>query len=256
MTLFELQFGGVFDGHDSFFVGDVTREDVQQRGLAGARSAGDDDVQSRLHRALDQIEHVRRERLIGQQIFIGQRDVAETANREMRTIDRQRRNDDVDARSVRQARVHHRRRFVHVPPNVGYDLVDDVHQVRVVLEPNVGFFQHSRAFDVHLLVAVHQNVVDGGILQQRFQRAQSENLIQNFQGKALALAAAHRGLQIRDQVLNHGQGLGPGAFVAHRGHPFQVHLVQQVAVHAGLQFLIDLEIQPGLSLFVTRWKRP
>ena len=82
--------------------------------------------------------------------------------------------------------------------DVGNDLVDNVHQVRVIFEPDVGFFQHSRPLDIHLIVSIHQNVVDGGILQQRFQRSQPENFVQNFQGKALPLAAAHGSLQIRD----------------------------------------------------------
>ena len=50
---------------------------------------------------------------------------------------------DVDAGAVRQARVHHRRRLVHASSDRGDDLVDDVHQVRVVLEHDVAFFKHS-----------------------------------------------------------------------------------------------------------------
>ncbi len=39
--LLELQFGGVFDGDDAFGVRNVSGEHIQQRGFAGAGSAGD-----------------------------------------------------------------------------------------------------------------------------------------------------------------------------------------------------------------------
>ena len=92
-------------------------------------------------------------------------------------------------------------------PIVRHDLVDDVHQVRVVLEADVGVFQHARALDVNLVVPVDQDVVDGRVLQQGLQRAQPEHFVQHFQRQALPLPAAHRCLQVRDQILNHGQGL-------------------------------------------------
>ena len=55
-------------------------------------------------------------------------------DREQRAVDRQRRNDGVDARAVRQARVHHRRAVVDAPADAADDAVDDAQQVRVVLE--------------------------------------------------------------------------------------------------------------------------
>ena len=173
----------------------------------------------------------------------------------MRAIDRQRRDDDVDAGSVRQTRVHHGRGFVHVPPNVGDNLVDDMHQVRIVLEPDVGFFQHSRPLDIHLVVSVDQNVIDGGVLQQRLQGTQSEDFIQYFQSKALAFPAAHRGLQVCDQLLDDGQGLCPGALVPHHRYSLQVHFVQKVAMDGGFQLLINLEIKAGWSLLLDHRNR-
>ncbi len=74
---------------------------------------------------------------------------AKPAYRENRTIHRQRRNDDVDARSVGQARIAHGRRFVHPPPHLGDDLVDDVAQMRLVLEHDIGLLQHAGPLHVN-----------------------------------------------------------------------------------------------------------
>ncbi len=69
-----------------------------------------------------------------------------------------------------------------------------------------------------------------GILQQGLQRTQSEDLVQHFQGKPLALPPAHGGLQIGHQFLDDRQRLRPGSLVPHRRYPLQIHLVQEVAM--------------------------
>ena len=86
----------------------------------------------------------------------------------MRTVDGEWGDDYVNAGPVRQSSVHHRRRFIHAPSNRRHNLVNDVHQVRIVLEHDLGFFQNSCPLDVHFLVSVDQDVADGRILQQRF----------------------------------------------------------------------------------------
>ncbi len=53
VVLLHLQFRGVFDRNDSFPVGDETRQRIQQRGFAGARSAGDYDIEPRSNRAFE-----------------------------------------------------------------------------------------------------------------------------------------------------------------------------------------------------------
>ena len=85
---------------------------------------------------------------------------AEPANRENRAVDRQRRNDDIDARSIGQAGIAHRRGFIHAPADVGHDLVDDVAQVGVVLENYVGLLQYAASLDIYLSISVDQDVVD------------------------------------------------------------------------------------------------
>src|SRR5215831_8873733 len=48
-------------------------------------------------------------------------------------------NDGVDARSILQARVHDRLRFVDAAAHLRHDLLDDVQQVRIVLESHLSF---------------------------------------------------------------------------------------------------------------------
>ena len=94
---------------------------------------------------LQHLQHLRRQRAMAQQVVGGQRSATEAADGEQRAVDGQRRNDDVDARAVEQARIHHRRRLVDAAADRGDDLVDDVHQVRFVLEDDVGLLDARRA---------------------------------------------------------------------------------------------------------------
>ena len=75
-----------------------------------------------------------------------------------------------------------------MPANARNDLVDDVHQVSVVLKADVGLFQNPSPLYVNQLVPIHQDVVNARVLQKRLQRAQAEHLVQNFQRQALSLS--------------------------------------------------------------------
>src|SRR5947208_8725409 len=154
----------------------------------------------------------------------------ETANREVWPVNREGRNDDIDTRSIRKSCVHHGRRLIHTPPDGRDDLVNDVHEVRVVLEHDVAFFEDAGTFHIDLLGAVDQDVIDGWILEQWFQWTKAENFIENFERQALALAATQRGLEVGYQVLNDRQHLPARVFVALGRHSLQVHATDQVPV--------------------------
>ena len=108
VRLLQLQLRRVFDRDDALAAGDEAREDVEQRRLAGAGAARDDDVHARGDAALEEAQHRRGERLTRDQILGAEPVGAETANRHRRAVERQRRDDDVDAGAVLQARVDHR----------------------------------------------------------------------------------------------------------------------------------------------------
>ena len=112
----QLQFGRVFDGDDALVFRNELGEHVEQRGLAGAGTARNDDVQARLHAGLQQLEHA-----LGHASDFAADLSAFRRSRPKRRIESSgpstatRRNHGVHARAVGQARVHHRRRFVHAP---------------------------------------------------------------------------------------------------------------------------------------------
>ncbi len=248
MRLLQLQFGRVFDGDDAFLGRNERRERVQQRGFSGAGSARDDDVHLGLHGGFEQLHHARRHGQPVHQIRRHQLVGAETADRQHRPVHRERRNDGVDARAVAQARVHHGRGFVHAPADLRNDFVDDPQQVLAIAEIYGGQLQQALALDVNLPVGVDQNVGDGGILQQRLERAQAEHLVQHFIADLLFLERAEQrrlGIDERDERL---ADFAAHALVVDGGERLQVDLVHQLAVQGELQLLIlRLERAFGLA---------
>src|SRR5438094_10580675 len=150
----------------------------------------------------------------------------------MRSVDRQGRNYHVDARSISETGINHGRRLIDVPANARNDLVNDVHQVSIVLEANVGLFQNTGTFYIDLLMPIHQDVVDSRILQKRLQRPQPEDLVQNFQRESLSFTTAQGGLKVGDQILNHRQCVASGANVTHNRHIFDAELLLNTEVNA------------------------
>src|SRR6185437_7325198 len=59
VMLLELKFSRVFDGDDAFGVGDKGGEHVEQRGLTGAGTTRDDNVETCLDGALEKLQHLR-----------------------------------------------------------------------------------------------------------------------------------------------------------------------------------------------------
>ena len=137
------------------------------------------------------------------------------------------------------------------PPDRGYDLVNNAHQVGIVLEHDPGFFEDARALDVDPFGAVHKNVAYGRILEQRFQRTETEDLGQNLKRKSLFLRTAKRCLQIRRQFLNYRVHLTSGLVVGLRCHFLQIDVFQQFAMDSDLQVLIDVELQAASFLRFT-----
>ena len=147
--LLELELGRVLDGDDPLVGRDERRQDVEQRRLAGAGAAGDEDVEPGPHRRAQELEHRLGQAVGPQQVLAAQRVALELTDREVGAVDGQRLDDGVDAGAVGQAGVHHRRRFVDPAAHRRDDAVDDLQQVPVVLEPDVGLLQPAVALDEH-----------------------------------------------------------------------------------------------------------
>ena len=79
--------------------------------------------------------------------------LGEFADRDRGAVERQRRDDDVDAAAVGETGVDQRPRLVDAAADARHDLGADVHQVLVVAELDVGQFELAAPFDIDLASA-------------------------------------------------------------------------------------------------------
>ena len=105
-----------------------------------------------LHDAVQHLGQRLVDRAEPDQVVGGEQLDREAADREHRAVERERRDDRVDARAVLESRIDHRRRLVDAPTDRRDDAVDDVHQVRVVVEAHLGQFELAVALDVDLVM--------------------------------------------------------------------------------------------------------
>ena len=190
------------------------------------------------HHGRQQLQHGLGQGLVLDHVAGGDRIAAETPNRKAGAVDGQRRNDGVHTGAVGQARIHHGRGLIHAPSDARDDAVDDLHQVRVVFEAQAGGLEFARPFHIDPVVAVDQDVGDGGIFEQRLERAQAEDLIQNFPGQALALGKAERhGLAVH-RVPDQQQHFFAGGVAGGAPQFLQIEAVKDLAVKIGLDLLV------------------
>ena len=112
MVLLQIQFGRVLDGDDPLAVRNVGGKRVKHGRLARAGAARNNDVERAMDARLEKHGHALGERPKGDQFLHRQRALAEFTDGDRRAVERQRRNDDVDARTVGQPRVAKRARLV------------------------------------------------------------------------------------------------------------------------------------------------
>ncbi len=119
-----------------------------------------------------------------------------------------------------------------------------------VVEAHVGQLQKSLALHVDLLVAVHQDVGDGAVLEQRLERSQPEDLVQHLGGDPLLLGG---GQQVR-LFVHHGQHrlphFGADAVVVDARQRLQIDALQQLAVQREFQLLV-LGVDLAVAHFFT-----
>ena len=145
------------------------------------------------------------------------------------------------------------RRFVDAPADLRHDAVDDLHQMFVVAELDVGLFQLAAAFDVDLVRAVDQDIADRRVLEQHFQRAEAEGLVEHLVDEALAFHA------VEQRVFGVAQAFDDQAdFAAQRvagqvADARQVELVDELAVDDPFEFF---EALAGLRSAPRRGESP
>jgi len=151
-----------------------------------------------------------------------------------RPAEAERRDDDVHPRPVRQAGVHHRRGLIDPPADAGDDAVDHLADVVVVAEPHVGQLEHPPPLGVHLAGAVHQDVGDAGLGEQRFERTVPEDLVEQFAAHPLVLAARHRRRLALQHLADDRLDFGPLLLGGEVVQPADVDGLDDAAPHLAL----------------------
>ena len=112
----------------------IRRHGVEERGLARAGAAGDEDVEPRAAGDLQHRRHVGGDVVLPRHHVERDLLLGELADRDGRPVDGERRDDDVDAAAVLEAGVDQRGRFVDPAAHLGHDAGGHVQHVRVVAE--------------------------------------------------------------------------------------------------------------------------
>ena len=92
-------------------------------------------------------------------------------------------------RAVFEAGVDERRRFVDAAAKRRQDALDDVHEVRVVVELHVRELELAHALDEDLIRAVHHDFRDGRVFEERLDGAEAKHLVADVGEQLIALAA-------------------------------------------------------------------
>ncbi len=163
-------------------------------------------------------------------------------------VDRQRRDDRVDAAAVGQAGVDHRRGFVDPPADRRDDLLDDPEQVPLVLEAHRRRLEHAVALDEHAVVAVDQDVGDRRVLEQRLERPEAEQFVEHVVDQLLALGMVERvvllGQLLEDDVADFVLDL----LARHGFERGQVDEVEQALVQLDLEVGVQLVLGEGAGI--------
>ena len=151
VLLGELQLGRVLDRDDPLLVGNEIAEAVEQRGFAGAGTAGNEDVAcGRARSARRNSAHGARHRALGDEVVDDHFPLGELADRERRPAHGERRDDRVHAAAVGEAGIHERLRAIDAAADVGDDPLDDRLDHGVGDEAAAGVLQVAVALDVNV----------------------------------------------------------------------------------------------------------
>src|SRR5712692_2152859 len=173
----QLELCGVLDGHDALRLRDEFRERVEERCLSTAGAAADDDVGARRHGRREEARGLWADRVERDEILKAEQ-LWELADRDRRSLQGERRDDDVHAEPrFRYACVDRGARLVDAPPEPPQDPLDDRHDVRLVVERDVGALDDPVALDEHLARCVDHDLLDLGVVKQRLDRAVAEHVV-------------------------------------------------------------------------------
>src|SRR5207248_2559368 len=243
------QLGGVLDRDDALVRRQVPGQHVEQRGLAGAGTAADHDVQPAEDARGEEVGDLRGEGTEADQVLGGVRVGGELPDGQRGAVDGDRRYDGVDPAPVGQPGVDHRARLVDPAPDPGHDPVDHPAQVVLVGERRVDGVDLPEALDVDPVPRVHHDLGDVRVAQQRLDRAVAEDLVDDLLvrlgpvgGGERLLLGQYLGQRLQDrpdQIL-----VVAGQLVQLRAEQLQQRVVGALA-HVGQRVVGPTRVAPG-----------
>jgi len=129
--------------------------------------------------------------------------LAEFADRDGWAVDRQWRNDDVDAAAVQQTGVAKRARLVDTPSDAADDAVADVEQMAVVLERDRGEFELAAFLDVYLLRTIDHDVGDAFVLEQRLEGTKAQHVVDDLLNEVRLLRSIELNAMLDQQLTDY-----------------------------------------------------
>src|SRR3954466_16202636 len=240
VRLLKLEFGGVFAGDDTFVVVDVLSETIQQRGLAGAGTAGNQNVGPTAADDLENVRALRRDRAELDELIQRQLVFLELADRKRRAVERQRRHDGVDARAIGETRVADRRGFIDAAADLADDTLADVEQLLIVAESDSGSLDAAGDFDEHGAGAVDHDVGDIVARQQRLERTVTEHVVADVVEQFLLLGDRHHDILDRNDLVDDVANFLARGFAVELGELREIDRLDQGAEDRRLDLIVGV----------------
>ena len=108
----------------------------------------------------------------------------ELADRDDGSVGRKRGDDHVHAMAFGHASVHHRRRLVHASAERPEHAIDKRPKLSLARKRPVAAYKAPLPLEEHVARAVHHDLGDGRICQQRLQRTETEHLVHQLLGQS------------------------------------------------------------------------
>ena len=207
----EAELRRVLDRDDSLRLRNVAREHVEQRRLAAAGAAGDDDVLARHHRAREKARHAGVERPVRDEVLHRERRRGKLANRDARAADGERPDDRVDARAVLEARVDERRRLVDPPPEGRHDTLDDGSHALVVGEAGARLDDAPSRLDVDRARVDDHDLGHRRVGEEALERPEAQRLVGQLSEEGVPVDTARNAIgHRREDRPEAGEDARPG----------------------------------------------
>ena len=100
------------------------------------------------------------------------------------------------------------------------------------MNEDVGSFEPAVTLDVDQIEAIDEDVRDGRVAQQRFERTEAEELVQHVGDKRFALERLSGVVSLLrfDEIEDDAADLRLRFLLAHLGQPLEIQAVQQIVV--------------------------